>query len=101
MTPVAAMDSERLKRIASILKAVAHPIRLGIIELLDQNKRLSVSQICTRLQSEQSLTSHNLKNMRLQGILVAERDGKNVFYSLKVKDIPKIIDCLENCACQF
>jgi len=48
---------EKLERIAYILKTVAHPLRLGIVHLLELHPQLSVSQICESLGSEQSLTS--------------------------------------------
>ncbi len=92
---------EKLKRIANILKTVAHPLRLGIVYLLKRHEHLSVSEICEIMESEQSLTSHHLQRMRLKGILKAKRDGKSIRYSLKEKDVSKIIDCLENCQCNL
>ena len=92
---------EKLERIAFILKTVAHPTRLAIIHLLEQHPKLSVSQICEMLGTEQSLTSHNLQNMRLKGILSAKREGRSVLYSLKEKDVSLIIECLENCQCNM
>ena len=94
-------ESERLRRIAFILKTVAHPIRLGIIKLLEVNESLSVSEICKRLQTEQSLTSHHLQNMRLKGLLRVKRMGRSRMYSLKERDISLIIDCLDNCQCNM
>ena len=92
---------EKLERIAFILKTIAHPLRLGVIHLLEQHPRLSVSDICERLDSEQSLTSHHLQNMKLKGILSAKKDGRNVLYSLKERDVSLIIECLENCNCNM
>jgi len=92
---------EKLERIAYILKTVAHPLRLGIIHLLEQHPRLSVSEICTMLGSEQSLTSHHLQNMRLKGILQVKREGRSMMYTLKEKDVSLIIECLENCQCNM
>ena len=92
---------ERLERIVSILKTVAHPSRLGIIFLLEQHPRLSVSEICEMLGSEQSLTSHHLKTMKLRGLLKAKREGRSMYYSLKEKDVSLIIECLENCQCNM
>ncbi|MCG8330076.1 MAG: metalloregulator ArsR/SmtB family transcription factor [Chitinophagales bacterium] len=94
-------EAEKLERIAFILKTVAHPMRLGIIHLLEQHPRLSVSEICELLGSEQSLTSHHLQNMRLKGLLSAKREGRSMMYSLKERDISLIIDCLENCQCNM
>ncbi|MCI4649570.1 metalloregulator ArsR/SmtB family transcription factor [Phaeodactylibacter sp.] len=94
-------EAEKLERIAFILKTVAHPLRLGIVHLLEQHSQLSVSEICTMLGSEQSLTSHHLQNMRLKGILHAERDGRSMLYTLKERDVSSIISCLENCNCNM
>lgn len=94
-------EAERLERIADILKTVAHPIRLGIIRLLEIHPKLSVTELCQNLGSEQSLTSHHLKNMRLKGLLSAKREGRSMYYSLKERDVSLIIDCLDNCQCNM
>lgn len=94
-------EAEKLERIAYILKTVAHPLRLGIVHLLEQHARLSVSQICQMLGSEQSLTSHHLQNMKLKGLLSVKRDGRSMMYSLKERDVSLIIECLENCQCNM
>jgi len=93
--------TEKLKRIAFILKTVAHPIRLGVVHLLETHPKLSVSEICESLNTEQSLTSHHLQNMKYKGILSSEREGRNIFYSLKEKDVSLIIECLEDCQCNM
>ncbi len=94
-------EADKLERIAFILKTVAHPLRLGIIHLLEQHPRLSVTDICEALSSEQSLTSHHLQNMRLKGILSVKREGRSMMYSLKERDVSLIIECLENCQCNM
>ena len=91
------MEVEKLEKVAFVLKTIAHPLRIGIVELLTFNERLSVNEICANLGSEQSLTSHHLSNMKLKGILSCRRDGKNMYYSLKLKEVTKVIDCIENC----
>lgn len=104
MEPSAALSreqAEKLERIAYILKTIAHPLRLGIIHLLEQFPRLSVSDICEKLESEQSLTSHHLQNMKLKGILSVKKEGRNMLYSLKERDVSLIIECLENCNCNM
>ena len=94
-------NTEMLEKIAYILKTVAHPVRLGIVQLLGTNSKLSVNEICEKLETEQSLTSHHLTGMKLKGILTSKREGKNIYYSLKEKDITNIFKCLENCNCNF
>ncbi|MEM9525244.1 MAG: metalloregulator ArsR/SmtB family transcription factor [Bacteroidota bacterium] len=96
-------EARKLERIANVLKAVAHPLRLGIVHLLEQHPRLNVTDICTALgpKAEQSLVSHHLKNMKLMGILSVKRDGRSMMYSLKERDVSLIIECLENCQCNM
>jgi len=95
------LSTDKIEKAAFILKTIAHPVRLRIIELLDMHEKLSVGDICEMLNCEQSLTSHHLSNMKLKGLLSAKRDGKNIYYSLKEKDVTKIISCLENCSCNM
>ncbi|HKK89684.1 MAG TPA: metalloregulator ArsR/SmtB family transcription factor [Saprospiraceae bacterium] len=94
-------EAQKLERIAYILKTVAHPLRLGIIHLLEQFPRLSVTEICQKLDAEQSLVSHHLQNMRIKGLLSSKKDGRKVLYTLKERDVSLIIECLENCNCNM
>lgn len=98
-TTATSVQVAQLEKSAFILKTIAHPIRLGIIELLHENEKLSVGQICQRLGAEQSLISHHLSNMKIIGLLSSKREGKNVFYSLQEPRLLKILDCLRDCGC--
>lgn len=93
--------AEKLDRIAFILKIIAHPTRLGIVHLLEQHPYLTVTEICSMLNTEQSLTSHHLQNMRFKGLLSVKREGRKMLYSLKERDVSLIIECLENCQCNM
>lgn len=95
------LNKEKLEKAAFILKTVAHPTRLAVVDLLRLNDRLSVNQIGDTLNVEQSLLSHHLITMKLKGILSSHKEGQSVFYSLKEKDIPKLIECIENCECNM
>ena len=91
------MEIDKLEKVAYILKTLAHPMRIGIVELLTYNDKLSVNEICQQLNTEQSLTSHHLSTMKLKGILSCTREGKNMYYSLRLREVTKVIDCIENC----
>lgn len=95
------LEAEKIEKIAGILKTIAHPLRLSIIELLAEHDKLTVSELCVHLACEQSHLSHNLNYMKLQGVLTCRREGQKVYYSLKLKQIIKVIECLRNCACGF
>lgn len=91
------VDQKKLERAAYVLKCVAHPIRIGIIDLLEQRERLTVSEMQEVLQVEQSLLSHHLTNMRDKGVVETKREGKNMYYSLTDHTITNIIACINGC----
>lgn len=95
------LATEKIEKAAFILKTIAHPMRLRIIEYLNEKEKMSVGELCQALDCEQSLTSHHLSNMKLKGILSSQREGKNIYYSLKEKDVTNILACLENCNCNM
>ena len=90
-------DIEKLEKVSFILKTIAHPLRIGIIGLLVENEKMCVNNICSKLESEQSLTSHHLSNMKLAGILGSERNGKNINYYLKMSEVVDVIKCMNQC----
>lgn len=90
-------DIEKLEKVSFILKTIAHPLRIGIISLLVDNEKVCVNDICSKLESEQSLTSHHLSNMKLAGILGSERNGKNINYYLKMPEVVEVIKCMNRC----
>lgn len=89
------LDIDRVEKIAFVLKTVAHPMRVGIIDLLSQNEKMSVNDITAYLGLEQSLTSHHLANLKMKGVLGSKREGKNIFYFLKMKEVVEIVRILE------
>lgn len=101
METTIALDKQKLEKAATILKTVAHPTRLAVVNLLSVYHRLGVNEMCERLNCEQSLLSHHLTQMRLRGILQCTREGQNMFYSLKERELIKLLECIENCDCNF
>ncbi|MFD1142767.1 ArsR/SmtB family transcription factor [Larkinella insperata] len=87
-------EDKKIERAAYVLKAVAHPLRIKIIQMLNEQKELNVSTIYKNLNAEQSLISHHLINMRDKGILEIRRSGKNIYYFLVDGSIAEIIDCI-------
>ncbi len=99
MVEIKELDADRLEVAASMLKAMAHPMRIAILKHLEGNKRLTVTEIHELLEIEQSTTSHHLGILKDKGVLCSKREGKNTFYYLKYDVLSQIIDCLQTCAC--
>ena len=88
---------ERFGTVARVMKTIAHPERLAIIEIL-QEQELSVNDIADIIGAKQSLTSHHLNLMRANGVLYDRREGVKVFYGIENKAVIKLLDCIyKNC----
>ncbi|UFH55361.1 helix-turn-helix transcriptional regulator [Spirosoma sp. KNUC1025] len=87
-------DEKKVDKAAYVLKAVAHPLRIKIIQMLNEDKELNVSAIYKNLNAEQSLISHHLINMRDKGILDIRRKGKNIYYYLVDTSVSEVIECI-------
>jgi DNA-binding transcriptional ArsR family regulator len=100
MVKVRELDAERLEMASSMLKAMAHPMRIAILSHLEEGKKLTVTEIHELLGIEQSTTSHHLGILKDKGVLCSKREGKNTFYYMKYDMIGQILDCLHACTCE-
>ena len=90
------LDVAKLEYAASKLRAIAHPMRIAIIDML-QNKSLSVTEIYNNLNIEQASASHHLNILKNKGLLNSKREGKKIYYSLGTKALSELIDCINRC----
>ncbi len=91
------LNPEQLERAANMLKAIAHPMRIAIMSLLEKDEKLSVTDIHQSLNIEQSTASHHLGILRDKGVLGAHREGKNTYYYLKHENLKGILNCISHC----
>lgn len=67
---------------SEILRALAHPLRMRILEFIDQHRLINVNKIYSSLNLEQSITSQHLRILRQAGLVETEREGKFIHYKL-------------------
>jgi ArsR family transcriptional regulator len=72
---------ETYRRQAALLKAIGHPVRLQIVDLLRAEPEC-VCHLSTALDKSQPYISQQLAILRNAGVIVDERDGTNIFYRL-------------------
>ncbi len=87
------IEASRLEKAAEVLKTVAHPVRLQIIDVLERGER-TVSDLCRCLETAQPYTSQQLNLLKSKGILSARRHGNQVYYSIADPSVIKIIHCV-------
>jgi ArsR family transcriptional regulator len=90
------LDMPFLEQSTETLRAVAHPLRLAIIEMLYEKKELTVTEIHESLDIEQAVASHHLRIMKDRNVVQVKRSGKSSCYSLVNEDFYKIYEILRN-----
>lgn len=84
---------ERLEKAADILRVVAHPVRLGILQVLEDGEK-NVTEISQTLGAAQAYTSQQLNLLKARGVLASRKDGSQVFYRIAFPAVLKIIQCV-------
>lgn len=87
---VITLDLLNLKKVALILRALNHKLRQQIIRLIDENEKITVTEIYTHLRIEQSVASQHLAILRKAGIVETSRNGKFIFYSVNTKRVQEL-----------
>jgi DNA-binding transcriptional ArsR family regulator len=83
-------------RQAEILKALAHPLRIAILDFLKDGEQC-VCDIAKHIGSERSNVSRHLAIMVSCGVLEYRKEGLNVIYSLKARCILDFLECATTC----
>ena len=76
---------------AEFFKALAHPMRIRILELLRQGP-LSVGQLQEAIGAPASSISQQLAILRGRNIVATERHGTTVIYSVRDADLFQLLD---------
>jgi DNA-binding transcriptional ArsR family regulator len=84
---------DRLTLAAECLKALAHPHRLRIAEMLLKD-RYTVGELAEGCDIPSNIASGHLRLMQRCGFLAPERDGRNVYYTITEPALKKILACI-------
>ena len=88
------MNKEYYKLKTLVIKALANPIRLMIVDCLKDGEK-SVSEIIEAIGEEQSNVSKSLGILKANNVIKDRKQGLNVYYSLKICCIDKFLNGLD------
>jgi DNA-binding transcriptional ArsR family regulator len=91
------INAYKLDKVASIFSALAHPIRLEILEFLEDGNEYTVGEILEYMKIDPTLLTHHLTKMRHVGIVESTKEGRNIYYKLSLSEITNVFDCIQNC----
>lgn len=83
---------------AEMLKAMAHPVRIKIIEALAQGEKC-VCELQKLSKFKMSTISRHLLQMKNAKIIAGRRDKNQIFYKLLVPCVLNVFKCIDNAMC--
>lgn len=93
-------DRDASQKKANILKALAHPVRVMIFEVLAGNEK-TVGEIVSMLGEKEANTSRHLAVLRNAGLVATRKEGLNVYYSNKMPCLLSMLSCVDQAVCSI
>jgi ArsR family transcriptional regulator len=81
---------------AKVLKALAHPARLKLVDVLAEHDEVCVCDLTESIGMDMSTVSRHLTQLKNAGIVDSEKRGQMVFYRLRVKCLKSLFGCIES-----
>jgi len=81
---------------AGILKALAHPTRLIMIETMRESGEICVQDLVEMVGGDQSTISKHLALLKQAGLVDDRKDGQRSFYRMTRESIAGLLDCVES-----
>jgi DNA-binding transcriptional ArsR family regulator len=89
-------DVEKLEYSVELSRALAHPLRMKILEFIDRKGAINVNKIYNSLNLEQSITSQHLRILRKAEVVSADRQGKMVVYQINYPIVERAVSAVNN-----
>lgn len=80
-----------------MLRALAHPMRMAVVELLMKEQELNVTGIYEKLGLEQAVASQHLAVLKKHGVVDVKKEGKNNYYFIRQPRLCKIVEIIKKC----
>jgi len=85
-----------LRAVAPMLRAISHPVRLRIIDLLKDGCEARVSEGAECAELPQAQTSQQLAILKGHGVVAGRREGQHVYYSLAQPRVSQVLRCIHS-----
>jgi ArsR family transcriptional regulator len=86
------MDTKHVERIS---KALGDPHRIKILQAVSEEKWMQCADVCAIIDLTQSAVSHHIKQLIDAGILLSEKEGRNIKYTVDKKVVAAYIKFLQ------
>ncbi|HUR67285.1 MAG TPA: metalloregulator ArsR/SmtB family transcription factor [Chitinophagaceae bacterium] len=79
-----------IKKAALVLRALNHKLRQQILKQIDEQGKITVTELYVKLRLEQSVASQHLAILRKAGFVTTEREGKFIYYSVNTNRLEQV-----------
>jgi DNA-binding transcriptional ArsR family regulator len=87
------LETDEIRKARFSLRALDHKLRQKMLELIDKQGEIRVTEIYKTLRMEQSEASQHLAILRRGGFVQTKREGKNIYYSVnyqRIRDVEEL-----------
>lgn len=84
------VDLLNTKKAALVLRAINHKLRQQILKLIDEQEKITVTELYQKLKLEQSVASQHLAILRKAGFVKTSRTGKFIYYSVNARRLEEL-----------
>ncbi|HIA27195.1 MAG TPA: ArsR family transcriptional regulator [Planctomycetes bacterium] len=88
------LSKEDLRQASECLKALAHPVRLRMLQLL-LSGRYTVGELAEECEIRSHMASEHLRLLQRCQILISEREGRKTYYAVAEPHIEQMLACIE------
>ena len=89
------LSMDALSKAAGCLKVMAHPVRLRIVDALQQGE-FAVHEIAALCEISPHQTCGHLRLMQSCGLLDSQRSGRTVYYRIASPQLPSLLRCIRD-----
>jgi ArsR family transcriptional regulator len=90
-----AKKQARFETLAAVIKAMAHPTRLFVVDQLSRGERC-VCDLTALVGADVSTVSKHLAVLKAAGIVASEKRGSRIYYSLRMSCVLNFFGCVES-----
>jgi len=91
------ITQDLLERAAVVIKCLGHPLRLRLLEGLEQQREMTVSALQGYSGATQAAVSQQLATLKSRRIVDSRRDGTFVYYRITEPKVEHILGCIRTC----
>ena len=89
-------DPQRAEHVATVLKAIAHPLRVRIVATLCRAEE-HVSALAEELDAPQAIVSQQLRILRAERLVEVRKEDGHAYYRLAEPALRDLVCCMEKC----